>query len=110
MTATPPPVHPTVVSLPTQPEPDYPPIPLSGSGEGLFCPHCRNPFANKYSLTKHLRSTSKCRHESEVEINKIINDQLTCGKCLKQFGSMQALQKHLEGTIAVKRVIFESAV
>ena len=72
------------------------PAPLMGSGEGLFCPDCRNPFANKYSLMKHLRST-KCRHESEVEINKIINDQLTCGRCLKQFGSIQALKKHVEG-------------
>ena len=31
-----------------------------------------------------------------MEINKIINDQLTCGKCFKQFGSIQALKKHLE--------------
>ena len=38
----------------------------------------------------------RCRHENEMEINKIINDQLTCGKCFKQFGSIQALKKHLE--------------
>ena len=31
-----------------------------------------------------------------MEINKIINDQLTCGKCFKQFGSIQALKKHLD--------------
>ena len=31
-----------------------------------------------------------------MEINKIINDQLTCGKCFKQIGSIQALKKHLE--------------
>ena len=33
------------------------PVPFVGSGEGLFCPECKNPFANKYSLMKHLRST-----------------------------------------------------
>ena len=101
-------VQPTLMALPTaatQPSEggDYLPVPLSGSGEGLFCPHCRNPFANKYSLTKHLRSTSKCRHDNEIEINKIINDQLTCGKCLKLFGSMQPLQKHMEGKVLNKK-------
>ena len=33
------------------------PVPFVGTGEGLFCPECKNPFANKYSLMKHLRST-----------------------------------------------------
>ena len=84
-----------LVSLPTAPSEDVPPIPLTGNGQSLFCPNCQNPFANKYSLTKHLRSTSKCRTSSEVEINKIINDQLTCGKCLKQFGSIESLRKHI---------------
>ena len=33
------------------------PVPFVGTGDGLFCPECKNPFANKYSLMKHLRST-----------------------------------------------------
>ena len=70
--------------------------PFVPPGDGLFCPECKNPFANKYSLMKHLRST-RCRQESEATINKIINDQLTCNRCYKQFGSIQALNKHMEG-------------
>jgi hypothetical protein len=70
--------------------------PFVPPGDGLFCPECKNPFANKYSLMKHLRST-RCRQESEATINRIINDQLTCGRCYKQFGSIQALHKHVEG-------------
>jgi len=89
-----------------QPQQPQLPAPLMGSGDSLFCPDCKNPFANKYSLMKHLRST-KCRHESEVVINKIINDQLTCGKCLRQFGSIQALKKHLEANKCVAVVAQE---
>jgi hypothetical protein len=70
--------------------------PFVPPGDGLFCPECKNPFANKYSLMKHLRST-RCRQESEATINRIINDQLTCNRCYKQFGSIQALGKHVEG-------------
>ncbi len=70
--------------------------PFVPPGDGLFCPECKNPFANKYSLMKHLRST-RCRQESEATINRIINDQLTCNRCYKQFGSIQALNKHMEG-------------
>ena len=70
--------------------------PFVPPGDGLFCPECKNPFANKYSLMKHLRST-RCRQESEATINRIINDQLTCSRCYKQFGSIQALGKHVEG-------------
>ena len=76
------------------PDPTADPVPLSGTGDSLFCPDCKNSFANKYSLTKHLRTT-KCRKESELAIVKIINDQLTCGKCLKQYGSMEMMKKHL---------------
>ena len=64
--------------------------------DGLYCNQCRNPFANKYSLMKHLRST-KCKLDSEASINRVINDQLTCNKCRHQFGSVQALKKHVEG-------------
>ena len=45
---------------------------------------------------KHLRST-KCKLESEASINRVINDQLTCNKCKHQFGSVQALKKHVDG-------------
>ena len=55
-----------------------------------------NPFANKYSLMKHLRST-KCKMEDETMITTMVNLQLTCGKCSHQFGSVNALTKHLEG-------------
>jgi len=65
--------------------------------DGLFCNQCKNPFANKYSLMKHLRST-KCKLDSEASINRVINDQLTCNKCRHQFGSVQALKKHVEGS------------
>ena len=44
---------------------------------------------------KHLRST-KCKLESEASINRVINDQLTCNKCKRQFGSVQALKKHVD--------------
>ena len=64
--------------------------------DGLYCNQCKNPFANKYSLMKHLRST-KCKLDSEASINRVINDQLTCNKCRHQFGSVQALKKHVEG-------------
>ena len=64
--------------------------------DGLFCSQCKKPFANKYSLMKHLRST-KCKLESEASINRVINDQLTCNKCKHQFGSVQALKKHVDG-------------
>ena len=64
--------------------------------DGLYCNQCKNPFANKYSLMKHLRTT-KCKLESEASINRVINDQLTCNKCRHQFGSVQALKKHVEG-------------
>lgn len=70
-------------------------FPAATPGDGLFCPQCKNPFANKYSLMKHLRST-RCRQDSEATINRIINDQLTCTRCRKQFGSIQALNKHVE--------------
>ena len=69
----------------------------SASGpEGLYCTLCKNPFANKYSLMKHLRST-KCKMEDETMITTMVNLQLTCGKCSHQFGSVNALTKHLEG-------------
>ena len=45
---------------------------------------------------KHLRST-RCKLDDEASINRIINEQLTCGKCRHQFGSVQALNKHSEG-------------
>ena len=35
--------------------------------------------------------------DSEASINRVINDQLTCVKCRHQFGSVQALKKHIEG-------------
>ena len=62
--------------------------------EGLFCPKCKNSFAHKYSLMKHLRST-RCKIPDEVSINRVINNQLTCSSCRHQFGSVQALNKHV---------------
>ena len=67
----------------------------SSYNDGLYCSQCKKPFANKYSLMKHLRST-KCKLESEASINRVINDQLTCNKCKHQFGSVQALKKHVD--------------
>lgn len=64
--------------------------------EGLYCHQCKNPFANKYSLMKHLRST-KCKMPDEFNINKVINEQLTCKTCKHLFGSIQALNKHVQG-------------
>ena len=64
--------------------------------DGLYCNQCKNPFANKYSLMKHLRST-RCKIDDEASISRIINEQLTCVKCRHQFGSVQALNKHIEG-------------
>ena len=71
--------------------------------DGLYCNQCKNPFANKYSLMKHLRST-KCKLDSEASINRVINDQLTCNKCRHQFGSVQALKKHVEGLKCLVKV------
>ena len=45
---------------------------------------------------KHLRST-RCKIDDEASISRIINEQLTCAKCRHQFGSVQALNKHIEG-------------
>ena len=64
--------------------------------DGLYCNQCKNPFANKYSLMKHLRST-RCKLDDEASINRIINEQLSCVKCRHQFGSVHALNKHIEG-------------
>ena len=44
---------------------------------------------------KHLRST-KCKLDDEASINRVINEQLTCAKCKHQFGSVQALNKHVQ--------------
>ena len=83
-------IHQTVPSFSIQATPI-----LSNDHQGLTCPQCKNPFANKYSLMKHLRST-KCKLADEASINRVINEQLTCTKCKHQFGSLQALNKHLE--------------
>ena len=71
-------------------------IPFMPIGTDLFCPECKNPFASKCGLMKHLRST-RCRQESQAIINQIINDQLTCSRCFTIFGSIPVLKKHVEG-------------
>ena len=86
------PAQPINDSEPTSPKPHET---SSSYNDGLYCSQCKKPFANKYSLMKHLRST-KCKLESEASINRVINDQLTCNKCKHQFGSVQALKKHVD--------------
>ena len=85
-------LHNTVPSFSVQSQP----LIKTSTLDGLYCHQCKNPFANKYSLMKHLRST-KCKMEDESSINRVINDQLTCPKCKHQFGSVQAYNKHAEG-------------
>ena len=91
-------VHHTIPNFSVQAQPIKPNLNLlntPNATQSLFCPKCKNPFANKYSLMKHLRTT-KCKLSDEASINRVINEQLTCPKCKHQFGSVQALNKHFD--------------